>query len=116
MSAREEVLHSIRTRKLARTLAPEPYHAPKIDGDLVAAFVERAAWTQTEVRVLDKMADVPAAVADLLRSKNLPASIHLPADAELGALPWGTTLTVKREAPGPDDAAIATVPFALAET
>src|SRR5262249_9788808 len=48
--------------------------------------------------------------------KNLPASIHLPADAELGALPWGTTLTVKREAPGPDDAAIATVPFALAET
>jgi len=116
MSARDEILHSIRTRKLARADAPAAYHAPKIEGDPVATFVERAGWTQTEVRVLDRMADIPAAVADLLRSKNLSASIHLPADAELGALPWGTTLTVKREAPGPDDAAVATAPFALAET
>ena len=116
MSAREQILHSIRTRKLARVEAPETYHAPKIEGDLVATFAERAGWTQTEVRVLDSMADVPAAVADLLRSKNLPASVHLPRDAELSALPWGTTLTVKREAPGPDDAAVSTAPFALAET
>jgi L-lactate dehydrogenase complex protein LldG len=116
MSAREDILNSIRTRKLAHAPAPEAYHAPKIEGDPVANFVERAGWTQTEVRVLDKMADVPAAVADLLRSKNLPANIHLPSDAELGALPWGTTLTMKREPPGPDDAAVAIVPFALAET
>ncbi len=116
MSAREVILHSIRTRKLARTPAPETYHAPKIEGDPLANFVERAGWTQTEARVLDKMADVPAAVADLLRSKNLPANVHIPADAELSALPWGTTLTVNREAPGPDDAAVAMVPFGLAET
>ena len=116
MSAREAILNSIRTRKLARVPAPEPYHAPKIEGDSVASFIERAGWTQTEVRVLDKLAEVPAAVAELLRSKNLPAVIHLPSDAELGALPWGTTLTVKREPPGPDEVAVATVPFALAET
>jgi L-lactate dehydrogenase complex protein LldG len=116
MSARDAILHSIRARKLARTPAPETYHAPKTQGDPVANFAERAGWTQTEVRVLDKMADVPAAVADLLRSKNLPANVHLPSDAELGALPWGTTLTVKREAPGPDDVTVAIVPFALAET
>ena len=116
MSAREEILHSIRTRKLARVEAPAPYQAPKVEGDPVATFVERAGWTQTEVRILDSMADVPAAVADLLRSKNLPASVHLPRDAELSALPWGTTLTVKREPPGPDDTAVSTAPFALAET
>jgi L-lactate dehydrogenase complex protein LldG len=116
MSAREAILNSIRTRKLSRAPAPDAYHAPKIEGDPVAIFVERAAWTQTEVRVLDSMAEVPAAVADLLRSKNLPASVHLPSDAELGVLPWGPTLTVKREAPGPDEAAVAMAPFALAET
>jgi L-lactate dehydrogenase complex protein LldG len=116
MNARDAILHSIRTRKLGRAAAPDAYHAPKIEGDAVANFIERAGWTQTEVRVLDKMADVPAAVADLLRSKNLPANVHLPSDVELGALPWGTTLTVRREAPGPDDTAVAIVPFALAET
>ena len=116
MSGREAILNSIRSRKLAHAPAPEPYHAPKIEGDAVATFVERAAWTQTEVRMLDSMADVPSAIADLLRSKNLPASVHLPADAELGVLAWGPTLTVKRDAPGPDETAVAIVPFALAET
>jgi len=116
MNAREEILASIRARKLAAEPEPETYHAPKTEGDLLASFTERAAWTQTEVRVLDKLSDVPAAVAELLRAKNLPATVNLPSDAELSALPWGTTLTVKREAPGPDDAAVSTAPFALAET
>jgi L-lactate dehydrogenase complex protein LldG len=116
MSARDEILANIRARKLAPAPAPETYNAPKPSGDAVANFAERAGWVQTEVRMLDKMADVPAAIAELLRAKNMAASINLPPDAELAVLPWGNTLTVKRDAPGPDDAAVTTAPFALAET
>ncbi len=116
MNARDEILANIRARKLAPAPAPEKYAAPKPTGDAVANFSERAGWVQTEVRMLDKMADVPAAIAELLRAKNMAASINLPPDAELAALPWGNTLTVKSNAPGPDDAAVTTAPFALAET
>jgi L-lactate dehydrogenase complex protein LldG len=116
MNARDEILANIRARKLAAAPAPEKYNAPKPAGDAASTFAERAGWVQTEIRMLDRMADVPGAIAELLRAKNMAASINLPPDAELSALPWGNTLTVKREAPGPDDAAVTTAPIALAET
>jgi L-lactate dehydrogenase complex protein LldG len=116
MSARDEILASIRARKPVPAPAPEKYSAPKPAGDAVASFAERAGWVQTEVRILDKMADVPAAISELLRAKNMAASINLPPDAELAVLPWSDALTIERDAPGPDDAAVTTAPFALAET
>jgi L-lactate dehydrogenase complex protein LldG len=117
VSARDGILSRIRARRLGAPSAPPGrYRAPVEAGDPVATFAERAGWVHSEVRILDRMADVPAAVAELLRAKNLAASVHLPPDAELSALPWGNTLTVERDAPGPDDCAIATAPFAIAET
>jgi len=116
MSGRDEILSNIRSRRIVAAPEPERYRAPIEAGDPVAMFEERARWAQTDVRVLDRLADVPAVITELLRAKNLAASVHLPLDKELSALPWGPTLTVKREAPGPDDTAVTTAPFAIAET
>jgi L-lactate dehydrogenase complex protein LldG len=66
-----------------------------------------------EVRILNNAGEIPAAIADLLRGKNLPAEIHIAPDAptiDTGAL------AVKRTPPGPDDAALTSAPFAIAET
>jgi L-lactate dehydrogenase complex protein LldG len=116
VSARDEILSSIRARRLADAPKPEPYHRPVAEGDPVKQFVDRAGSVATELRVLDRMSDVPAAVADILRAKNMAARVHLPPDAELGALALTPALTVEKMAPGPDDCALAIVPFAIAET
>ena len=65
------------------------------------------------MRVIDSMEDVPSAVAEILRARNLPAIVHLP-DAALENLAKG--LTIERKPPGPDDAALALAPFGIAET
>jgi L-lactate dehydrogenase complex protein LldG len=116
LSAREDILSSIRARRLAEAPKPEPYHRPVAEGDPVQLFMDKAGGVATELRVLDKMSDVPAAVADILRAKNLAARVHLPPDAELGALALGSAVTVEKTAPGPDDCALAIVPYAIAET
>jgi L-lactate dehydrogenase complex protein LldG len=116
VSAREEILSSIRARRMADTPKPEDYHRPIAEGDLVKQFVDRAGAVATELRVLDSMADVPGAVADILRAKNMAARVHLPPDAALGALALAPAVTIEKIAPGPDDCALAIVPYAIAET
>jgi L-lactate dehydrogenase complex protein LldG len=116
VSARDEILSSIRARRLAQAPKPEPYHRPIAEGDPVKQFADRAGSVATELRVLDSMSDVPAAVADILRAKNMAARVHLPPDAELGALALAPALTIEKTAPGPDDCALAIVPYAIAET
>jgi L-lactate dehydrogenase complex protein LldG len=116
VSARDEILSSIRVRRLVEAPKPEPYHRPVAEGDSVKLFLDRAGAVATELRVLDRMSDVPEAVADILRSKNMAARVHIPPDAELGALALVPALTVEKTAPGPDDCALAIVPFAIAET
>jgi L-lactate dehydrogenase complex protein LldG len=116
MSAREEILSSIRARKTGSPSPPRPFHAAAPQGDLVAAFQQHTGWFHFDVRVLESMADVPAAIAEILRAKNMGPSVHLPPDAAFDAIPFGSTLEVKRDAPGPNDAAVALAPYAIAET
>jgi L-lactate dehydrogenase complex protein LldG len=116
VSAREDILKSIRARRLAEAPKPEPYHRPVAEGDRVQLFMDKAGGVATELRVLDSMSDVPAAVADILRAKNMAARVHLPPDAELGALALAPALMIEKTAPGPDDCALAVVPYAIAET
>jgi L-lactate dehydrogenase complex protein LldG len=116
MNARDEILSSIRARRTTAAPAPEVYSAPAIDGDLADAFAKRAGYAHTEVRTVDSLADVPAAIADILRAKNMEARVHLPPDAALNALPWTGALAIERTPPGPDDAAVAIAPLGIAET
>jgi L-lactate dehydrogenase complex protein LldG len=115
MSAREDILSSIRSRRLQTAPAP-PEFAPPGGGNLIESFAERAQRAHAVVRFLESGDEVPQAVAELLRGRNLPAIVHVPPGAS--DLPWSSApgLTIERGAPGPDDTAVAIAPFGIAET
>ena len=115
MSARDEILSAIRLRRVRNEPRPSPYHPAAIDGDPVAQFAKRATSQAAEVRHLSSMDDVPAAVADILRGRNMQAVIHLPPGSADEQLPWQSApgLTRGSSPPGPDDAALALAPYAI---
>jgi L-lactate dehydrogenase complex protein LldG len=113
VSARDDILTSIRSRTRPATSKPEPYRAPTITSDLVAAFVSKAEAVNTEIRILERDDEIPTAIAEILRAHNLAARIHLPPNSDVTGL---DTLTVLRDPPGPDDTAVTRVPLAIAET
>ncbi len=115
MTARDEILESIRARQLTRAPKPEVYRAPPTEGDLVESFAKKLSAQHADVRMLDSMAEVPAAIADILRGRNMAARIHIPPDSDLASLDL-PNVEIKREPPGPFDAAITVAPFAIAET
>ncbi|HXC53843.1 MAG TPA: LUD domain-containing protein [Rhizomicrobium sp.] len=115
MSGREEILSSIRARRLLQTPRPAAYRAPPTTGDLPAIFAKKLSAQFADVRMLESMADVPAAIADILRGRNMAAEIHIPPDSELAALDL-PNVAIKREPPGAFDAAVTVAPFAIAET
>lgn len=113
MSARDDILDAIRAQRVRSTTRPVSYVPPANAADPITTFAERATAVNAEVRILNNAGEIPAAIADLLRGKNLPAEIHIAPDApamDVGAL------AVKRTPPGPDDAALTSAPFAIAET
>ena len=113
MSARDEILGSIRSRTRAAVPEPEPYRAPAITSDLVAAFVAKAEAVNTEIRILEREDEIPTVIAEILRAHNLAARIHLPPNSDVAGL---DALTILRDPPGPDDTAATYAPLAVAET
>jgi L-lactate utilization protein LutC len=118
MSAREDILSNIRARRVRSAPRPAPYKLPALPKEALTQFMDRARASGAEVRPLARAGDIPTAVAESLRDRNLPAVVHLPPDAQWDTLPWDSApgLTTTREAPGGDDAALNTAPFAIAET
>ena len=108
-------MESIRARQLTRTAKPAIYRAPATDGDLPEAFAKKLAAQHAEVRMLDSMAEVPAAIADILRGRNMAAKIHIAPDCDLASLDL-PNVEIARDPPGPFDAAVTLAPFAIAET
>jgi len=116
MNARDEILSVIRMRKAGTIARATRYRAADIIGPLDQQFAARATSEAAEVRFLNRMEDVPAAIADVLRTRNMAATVYLPPDARMDALPWSAGLAIEHTPPGPNDAALAFVPFAIAET
>ncbi len=118
MNARDDILKTIRARRLERAPAPAPYGPPALPAAHVALFRARALAVAADVREIADIGAIPEAVADLLRAKNLPARIHLPPHSPLRGLPWTRVpgLTLQDMPPGPDEAAIAAAQFGIAET
>lgn len=139
MNARDAILSAIRARRArsgpraserACRLAPDQSHldADATDRgprsscvsqmDAVAEFAQRAQAAGADVRRVMRMADVPRAIAAVLRDRNDPAIVHVPPDAVLQALPWSEAagLTLEAAPPGPDDAALARARYAVSET
>jgi len=115
MSARDDILASIRSRRLAQTPKPALYRAPRTEGDLAESFAKKLSSQYSDVRVLDSMSDVPEAIADILRGRNMAAQVHIPPDSELASLAL-PNVDVKREPPGQFDAAVTFASYAIAET
>jgi L-lactate dehydrogenase complex protein LldG len=113
VSARDDILGSIRARTRASAPKPSPYRAQPVIPDLVASFVTKAEAVNTEIRVLDREDEIPAAIAEILRAHNLAARVHLPPNSDVTGL---AALTVLRDPPGPDDTAVTRAPIAIAET
>jgi L-lactate dehydrogenase complex protein LldG len=115
MNAREDILTAIRGQR-TKTAAEPPAYAAPAPADAIEAFAEHAELANAEVRFIDNIGEVPQAIAELLRGRNLPAVVHVPPCAS--DLPWESApgLTLKCAAPGPEDAAMAIAPFGIAET
>jgi L-lactate dehydrogenase complex protein LldG len=119
MSARDAILSAIRAQRVNNAPRPSPYHAAPLADDAVTIFSAQATRAAGEVRRLGSLRDVPAAIADVLRARNMKAAIHLPANSPLAAmLAWESTPGLERNhtAPGPDDAALSLSPYGIAET
>jgi L-lactate dehydrogenase complex protein LldG len=83
---------------------------------LFVAMAERVSATVRQVKSHD---DVPKAVAEYLRSRNLPAAIRVGADKRLAKMPWAKqkALNVKHGASdGDDEAGISHAFGAIAES
>ncbi|MGH6872156.1 MAG: LutC/YkgG family protein [Rhizomicrobium sp.] len=115
MSARDDILSAIRARRVRDAKRPASYAAPAIVDDPIARFAAEAASEHAEVRILESEAEIPAAVAEVLRARNLPATIHIPDGHAFNGVQWGHVAT-DHLPPGPDDVALARADFAIAET
>ncbi len=118
MSAREEILSAIRKRKRPPLPRPPAYRVPDPPDDLASTFAKRAGLVNAQVKELNSIDEVPAAVAELLRARNMEAAIHLPPDPAAEGLNWVSAPSLERRStpPGPDSAAVNFAPFAIAET
>lgn len=126
--AREAVLASIREslgrakldpeieRALDKSLAsPRPNLLPRVDGELVARFAERAAVLSTTIANAATLEEVPAVVATYVAQGNLPTRLIVGAD--LAGLPWPAPLQVAAGVAAKDDLVSVTNCFAaVAET
>ena len=115
MTARDDPLPRSVRGGSARRPGPTTYRAPPTTGDLPEIFAKKLSAQYADVRMLDSMADVPAAIADILRGRNMAARIHIPPDSELASLDL-PNVEIRREPPGAFDAAVTVAPFAIAET
>jgi L-lactate dehydrogenase complex protein LldG len=113
VSARDDILGAIRARTRSPVARPQAYRAPFVTSDPVAAFVAKAEAVHTEIRILDRADEIPAAIAAVLRDHNLAARVHLPPGSDIAGL---ESLTVLHDPPGPDDTAVTRAPLAIAET
>ncbi|MGH6918083.1 MAG: LutC/YkgG family protein, partial [Geminicoccaceae bacterium] len=104
-----------------RLANPRPGIIPaRADLDLpgrVALFTSQAEAVQTTVQRLRGYAQIPAAVVDYVRAKNLPMRLVMAADPALDRAPWPAMLEIRRGRAEDADAVGLTTAFAgIAET
>lgn len=118
MSARDDILGAIRERRVRTATRPAAFQVPELPKDAISHFIDRVRAAGAEVRQLKSIEDIPLAVSETLRDRNLPAIVHLPSDPAGTSLPWDSApgLSVESDAPGQDDAALSFAAYAIAET
>jgi len=85
----------------------------------IEAFAQMAEFSLATITRVASADQVPQALADYLKSQNLPAEIRMAPDPQLDAIPWSDTplLKIARGKPNPSDEVGVTGVFAgIAET
>jgi L-lactate dehydrogenase complex protein LldG len=121
-SLKRDALSPATVAELTERLASHPRNlqvqrVARDHGALVELFVEMATAVNTGVTRLARLADVPAALAELLARENLPARVA--ASPALEGLPWSDrpVLTVRFDrAQGSDQVSVTPAFAAIAET
>jgi len=113
-SAREDILGTIRRslgvrgdERTRRSIVEERIErSPKglvpargqVSGkERIDLFVDQATGAQATISQVADPSEVPAAIAEYLRSHNLPADLRMGGDERLKRLPWGQTSLEVRE-------------------
>jgi L-lactate dehydrogenase complex protein LldG len=90
-----------------------PARGQKPDRERLNVFTQMAEAAKASVAVLDSKDDVPAAVSNYLRSKNLPQSIRYGDDARLSLIPWANERTLEVTKGASDGAQLASVSYSF---
>lgn len=117
-------LEEAREATVARRMADAPAGLIPARGQLPPAervdlFQRMAESVQASVERVADAAQVPEAVAALLRARNLPSAVRIGADERLAAMPWAETRALEvRHGPsdGQDLAAVSQALGGIAET
>lgn len=115
-SARRKAVEE-RLKKAAPGVVPARGQLPS--AQRVALFAEMAGKLSATVEHVRKAADVPKAVTEYLRGRNLPSAVRMGADPKLAAMPWGKQRALElRFGPsdGDDEAGVSHATAAIAET
>ena len=90
-----------------------PARGKKPDRERLELFKVMAEAAKASIAVLDRTADVPAAVAAYLRSKNLPQSIRHGDDERFSLIPWANERTLEFTKGASDGAQLASVSYSF---
>ena len=88
---------AVRARIGAQARGPVPARSDRPRREMIALFVEQAEAVATTVVRVGGNGQVPQAVANYLKSQNLPAEIRLAPDPALEGLPWSEQPLLKVE-------------------
>jgi L-lactate dehydrogenase complex protein LldG len=113
MTARDDIFQAIKRASLAPSPLP-PTYVPRPTENTLNRFTAMAERAAVELRILSSVSELPDAISDILRTRNLPARLHVPDGSTLDISAWhGEILATP---PGPEDAALAHAPLGIAET
>ncbi len=131
MSARDRILARLASRlatgadreaavsaRLAgeRPDTPRPMQSRTTPEERVEAFIARAVKADATASLIGSMADLPAALADELRRRNLGPSVRAGSDPALAALDWGGVEVSRGVGRIEEPATLSVAPYGLAET
>lgn len=136
MSSREAILNKVRAslrggpgddaRRAAVKMRLEssprgviPQRGQLAEEARLALFMEMAARVAATIERVQDAEEVPAAIAAMLRARNLPAGFRMGDDPRLAAMPWAgqSALTIKRgPSDGDDEVGVSHAFAAVAET
>lgn len=96
--------------------APRPGQSRSEGADRIDRFVAKATAADATVSRIASFDDLPAALGDELRRRNLGPSVRMGGDPALGALDWGQIETSQGVGRIEEPATISVAPYGLAET